>query len=77
MKALKMHRLAAGARRSPGEGLYSRPFSRLNLAQMASFRFRDAVDVGVLGLAVHDRPDGGLLDVVGRVEVGLAGTEAG
>jgi hypothetical protein len=39
-------------------------------------QFRDAVDVGVLGLAGVDGGDGRLLDVVGGVEVGLAGAQA-
>jgi hypothetical protein len=36
----------------------------------------DAVDRGVFGLALADRADRGFLDVVGGVEIGLAGAEA-
>src|SRR5207245_4341741 len=39
-------------------------------------QLRDPVDVGVLGLAVADRLDGRFLDVLRRVEVGLARGEA-
>ena len=39
-------------------------------------QFRDAVGGRVLGLAIADRLDGGLLDIVRRVEIRLACAEA-
>src|SRR5581483_3395787 len=48
----------------------------LELADDRRLQFRNAVDGGVLGLAVADRLDRGFLDVVRGVEIGLAGAEA-
>jgi hypothetical protein len=46
------------------------------LAQIACLQLGDPVDGGVFRLARVDRRHGGLLDVVGRVEIGLARAEA-
>ena len=39
-------------------------------------QFGRAVDLGVFGLATTDRRDGGILDEIGGIEVGLARAEA-
>ncbi len=55
----------------------SRARSRaLNFAENRLAQLRDARDRGVLGLAARNGLDGRLLDVVGRVEVRLAGAQA-
>jgi hypothetical protein len=46
------------------------------LAQIACLQLGDAVDGGVFRLARIDRGHGGLLDVVGRVEIGLPRAQA-
>ena len=69
------HLLAAGAdddlRRLVVEAVLA-----LELARDRGLQLGDAVDRGVLAvLPLADRLDRGFLDVVGRVEVGLAGAE--
>ena len=56
-------------------GLYVEAVLALELRDDRRLQLGDAVDGGVLGLAVADRLDRGFLDVVGRVEIGLAGAE--
>ena len=48
----------------------------MNLAADCLLELGQAVDRGVFGLAAPDRRDRRLLDVVGRVEIGLAGGQA-
>ena len=66
------HLLAAGADRHLAR-LVLEAVLALELGDDGRLQLRNAVDVGVLGLALAQRLDGRLLDVVGRVEVGLAG----
>jgi len=50
-------------------------FSRLNFFGDRLAQRYDAGDRRILGLATADRLDRGVLDVIGRVEIRLAGTE--
>ncbi len=69
------HLLAAGA---DGDltGLVVEPVLALELGADRLFQRRRAVDRGVARLAALHRCDRRLLDVEGRVEIGLAGAEA-
>jgi hypothetical protein len=68
-------RLAAGRDVHLG-GLVGQAVLARELGSDGFLELRDAVHRGVLGLALTDGADRGLLDVVGRVEVRLAGAEA-
>ncbi len=73
--ALKITCLPPGAdvdlRRRVGQAVLARELGDDGLLELGH-----AVDVGVFGLAALDGGDGGVLDVVGRVEVRLAGAQA-
>ena len=70
------HLLAASADRDL-RGFIVEAVLALELFGDRLFQLGDAIDVGVFrSLAVADRLDRGLLDVVGRVEIGLAGAQA-
>ena len=58
------------------DGLVVEPVLALELGADRRLQLGDAVDGGVFGLAAADRRDRRLLDVVGRVEIGLAGRQA-
>ena len=65
------HLLAAGADRDLRR-LVVEAVLALELGADGGLELGDAVDVGVLRLALLEGADGGVLDVVGRVEIGLA-----
>jgi hypothetical protein len=68
------HLLAAGADRDLRR-LVVELVLALELARDRRLELGNAVDIGVLALAALDRPDGGELDVVGRIEIRLAGPQ--
>jgi len=57
-------------------GLIAQAVVALELGGDRRLQFGRAVDIGIFGLARADRLDCGVLDEIGRIEIGLAGGQA-